>query len=144
MPQTSLPAEHLGTLTAVINQVPRVTVPDGPAGTRSIVTVTSAHFAGPRVTADMAPGTAAGDWLTVRPNGTSQLDVRLCLRTDDGADIFVHYHGLARRDSAGVTSIRSAPRFETGDERYAWLNDTFVVGVGEPTADGVRYELYAL
>lgn len=144
MPHTSLPVEHLGTLTAVTRKAPRVTVPGGPAGTRSVVTVTSAHFVGPRITADMVPGTAAGDWLTVRPNGTAQLDVRLCLRTDDGADVFVQYHGLAVTDSEGASSIRTAPRFETGDERYAWLNDTFVVGVGNTTDDGVSYELYAL
>jgi len=139
-----LPVEHIGTLTAVTTEAPRVLVPDGPAGTRSIVTVTSAHLAGPRIVADMVPGTAAGDWLTVRPNGTAQLDVRLCLRTDDGADVFVHYHGIARTDADGTTTIRTAPRFETGDERYAWLNDTFAVAVGGRTADGVSYELYAL
>ena len=119
-------------------------MPNGPAGTRSIVTVTSGHFEGPRITADMVSGTAAGDWLTVRPSGAAQLDVRLCLRTDDGADIFMHYHGLATTDADGSTSIRTAPRFETGDERYAWLNDTFAVAIGERTDDGVTYELYAL
>ena len=144
MPPSTLPAEHIGTLTAVTTEAPRVLVPDGPAGTRSIVTVTAGHLDGPRIVADMVPGSAAGDWLTVRPNGTAQLDVRLCLRTDDGADVFVHYHGLARTDADGTTSIRSAPRFETGDERYAWLNDLFVVGIGGRTDDGVSYELYSL
>lgn len=144
MPSFSLPAEHIGTLTAVTTQAPRIAVPGGPAGTRSVVTVSSARLDGPRITATMVPGTAAGDWLTVRPNGTAQLDVRLCVRTDDGADVFVQYHGLARTDADGTTTITTAPRFETGDERYAWLNDSFMVGIGKRTDDGVSYELYAI
>ena len=144
MSEHSLPAEHIGTLSATTTTAPRVTVPDGPNGTRVIVTVTAAELRGPRIDAELVPATAAGDWLTIRPNGTPELDVRLCLRTGDGADVFVHYTGLIRDNADGTSGIRVTPRFQTGDERYGWLNDTFCVGIGERTDDGVRYEIYAL
>ncbi len=118
-------------------------MPTGPPGTRSIVTVSSAHLVGPPITAEMIAGTAASDWLTVRSDRTAQLDVRLTLRTDDGADLFVHEHGLARTDD-GTTTIRTPPRVETGDQSDARSNDTFCIGIGERTRDRVRYEPFAV
>ncbi len=38
----------------------------------------------------------------------------------------------------------TAPRFETGDERYAWLNDLVCVGEGKRTETGVAYRVYAV
>ena len=40
--------------------------------------------------------------------------------------------------------IKTSPRFETGDERYEWLNNTFCVAIGTTTNDGVEYEIYAV
>ena len=42
--------------------------------------------------------------------------------------------------------LKVAPRFETGDERYAWLNSAFTVGIGAPAPDGehLSYELYII
>ncbi len=34
--------------------------------------------------------------------------------------------------------------FETGDERYAWLNDIQAVGVGKTVPGGVEYDVYQL
>jgi hypothetical protein len=143
MPLDSIPATYLGTLHAVTTAAERVTVPDGPFGTRVIVTVTSATLEGPRISASMPAGTAAGDWLTIRADGSMALDVRLCLRTGDGADIYVSYHGVGSTVD-GVARIRSAPRFETGDERYAWLNGVMAVGLGSRTETGVEYDIYAI
>ena len=35
----------------------------------------------------------SGDWITVRPNGSMKLDVRIVLSTDDGASIYMAYFG---------------------------------------------------
>ena len=86
----SLPVTYLGTLTAATNEVERPLVKGGPFGTRSVATVTSAAFEGPNISATMPEGVAAGDWLTVRADGSFSLDVRLSLppvaamRTADG------------------------------------------------------------
>ena len=43
-------------------------------------------------------------------------------------------------------SLRTAPLFETGDERYTWLNSIQAVGIGTVNDDQteVSYEVYAL
>ena len=144
MPLDALPATFIGTLSARTNDVARPMVKDGPFGTRTVATVTAATFVGPDIEASMSEGVAAGDWLTIRPNGTFALDVRLSLTTNDGADIYVSYVGLGARNEDGTARIRTSPRFETGDERYRWLNDLFCVAVGTTTPDGVEYDVYSL
>ena len=53
--------------------------------------------------------------------------MRFTLKTDDGAYIYVEYAG--RADMANGL-IATAPTFQTGDERYAWLNKIQAVGAG--------------
>ena len=139
--QTSAPPafEHLGTLR--VETGTRTVVDNGPQGTRTIVEVTGGRFEGPRMKASvLAP---AGDWITNRADGSYRLDVRLTLRTDDGALILVTYNGIGQTTSAGA-SLRTAPLFETGDSRYAWLTRLQAVGVGERVGTAVKYEIYAL
>ena len=140
----ALPAEFIGTLTASTQEVDRPVVSRGPFGTKVVATVTGGTFIGPKINASLLPGVAAGDWVTMLADGGFSLDVRLSFRTEDGADIYVTYTGFAKPNGDGTSSIRTAPRFETGDERYAWLNGLFCVAVGATTDEGVRYEVYAI
>ena len=43
----------------------------------------------------------------------------------------------------GDAYFMTQPRFETGDERYAWLNRLVTVGEGRLIPSGVEYRLYA-
>ena len=115
-------------------------VTGGPFGTKVVATVTAGTFVGPKINASLAEDVAAGDGLTVLADGTFSLDVRLSRRTDDGADIHVTYVGYGTRNDDGTARIRTAPRFETGDERYAWLNGSSVSlsAPGRPTASSTR------
>jgi hypothetical protein len=109
-------------------------VSSGSAGTRLVAEITQARFEGERLRGSSVGG-ACADWATIDADGRVQVDVRLTLLTDDGATVYVHYEG--RGDAAtGVTY--SAPLFETGDERYAWL--TRIQAVGKSTFDGTRLE----
>jgi Protein of unknown function (DUF3237) len=135
MPADSLPVEHLFTLTAKVSRV--ATIAGGPAGTRVIVNCTSGEFEGRGMRGTVV--SPSGDWVTVRPDGSLRVDVRLLLRTDDGADILMTYNGIATGDA-----IRTAPVFETGDERYAWLNATQAVATGTSGGGQVTYEIYRL
>ena len=72
-----------------------------------------------------------------------KLDVRIVLQTDDGATIYMSYFGLVTPTEGGARA-RSAPLFETGDERYAWINDVQGVGIGEVDGTTVRYQVYEL
>src|SRR5690242_1264771 len=131
--------EYLGRLRAEIGT--RTVLENGPQGTLTIVQITGGRFEGPRVKASVQ--TPAGDWITNRPDGSYKLDVRLTLRTDDGALILVTYNGIGQTTNAGA-SLRIAPLFETGDSRYVWLTRLQAVGVGERVGTTVKYDIYAL
>ena len=103
--------------------------------------IVGGRFEGPRVKASLQ--TPAGDWITNRADGTYRLDVRLTLKTDDGALILVTYNGIAQATATGA-SLRTAPLFETGDSRYVWLTRLQAVGVGERVGTAVKYDIYAL
>lgn len=137
MSATSLPVEHLFTITA--NTALTGVLANCPSGTRVMVDASSGTFEGPKLRGTVkGPG---GDWVVVRANGTMALDVRLLLETDDGALIYMTYRGIG---TAGGASIRTAPQFETGDERYAWLNDVQAVATGSAGQGSVTYEVYQL
>jgi hypothetical protein len=131
--------EYLGTLRAETGT--RTVVENGPQGTRTIVQVVGGRFEGPRLKASVQ--TPAGDWITNRADGSYRLDVRLTLKTDDGALILVTYNGIGQTTNAGA-SLRIAPLFETGDSRYVWLTRLQAVGVGERVGTTVKYDIYAL
>jgi hypothetical protein len=143
MPLDSLPCRFLGTLSVDTVTVAPHVIANGPNGTRVVATATKGTMVGPVLNAELVP-VAGGDWVTARANGTLSLDVRIVLRTHDGADLLLTYLGYGRRDDAGGLDIRVSPRFETGDERYSWLNDTFCVAYGKVDAAGVHYEVYEL
>ena len=132
---TSVPVEHLFTMHALL--APPAIVPNGPNGTRVLITVTGGTVRGPRISGELIAG---GDWVTMRSTGVGQLDVRLTIRTDDDAIVYMDYRGLIGADRVA----RVAPLFQAGDERYAWLNDVQAVAFGAPAPGEVTYEVYAL
>jgi hypothetical protein len=139
MPQNinSLPVEYLFTINATLADP--VVIPNGPLGTRVIVPCTGGTFSGPRVSGTIA--SVGADWLTMRSNGTAQLDVRIILTTDDGASIYMTYTGVMAPGADGP-QIVTAPLFQAGDERYVWLNDLQAVAIGKPGQNRVDYEVY--
>jgi len=101
-----------------------------PVGTRVVVEFERVVWSGERVRAT-SRGRTSGDWLTVGPDLTACLDFRMLLETDDGALIYVH--GLGRTDAArfqqgGANFFTMS--FETGDDRYRWLNRIQAVAKG--------------
>jgi hypothetical protein len=131
--------EHEFTFNARL--APAVQIGDGPFGRRHIREVLGGEVTGERIAGVV--GTGGSDWILVGPDGWGRLDVRLTILTDDGAAIYVRYFGVieyndaARAANAGERSseyadhyFRIAPRLETGDERYDWVNRTTFVGEG--------------
>jgi hypothetical protein len=121
-----------------------IMMPGGPLGTRITVEITSVDCRGERLRAKLK-GAAAADWAVISPAGIGLMDVRLTLETDDGALIYVSYNGRVdvSQGLEGATAY-TAPRFETGDERYAWLNKIQAVAKGVVSEGVLRYELYEL
>lgn len=134
---TSLPVEFLFHMHATLD-APAV-VAGGPHGTRVIVGINGGTVEGPRVKGTIAH--LGADWLTMRADGTAQLDVRALVHTHDGAVIHTHYTGIMAPGENGPRII-TAPLFETGDERYAWLNGVQAVATGAPGAGTVDYDVY--
>lgn len=127
----------------------------GHAGNRMIFIVKGGTFEGPRLRGELLPG--GGDWWLGRDGGIGELDVRATLRTDDGASIYTHYHGvmlitpevgakLGRGEGVGPDEfyLRTTPRFETSAEQYAWLNSVVAVGVGSAAPNQVSYRVFRI
>ena len=141
MATKQLDAEFLFTLTAEIGDTSNALIRNGPAGTRYIAPVSGGTFEGPDIAGTIVP--PGGDWVQSRPDRTVKLDVRLQLVTDDGEHILMTYQGIGTPTDDGL-SVRTAPTFETGAERYAWLNNVQAVGIGLSTGGSVTYDIYAL
>ena len=120
-------------------------------GTRVIYDVTGGTLEGPKLKGKILP--TGADWILIDDNGVGRLDVRTTFETDDGALIYVQYFGILVMDSDTATIeetqygdlyFMTQPRFETGDERYQWLNNIVVVGEGRTLPNAVEYKLYQL
>ena len=135
-PQATL--HPMATITIQLgDQIP---VGEGPKGSRVVIDVVSAEVVGKRIRASLATNDAA-DWLTLSEDGKlGALDVRLTLKTEDGAFVYVEYQGRANMET-GV--IATAPTFQTSDENYRWLNWVQAVGAGQLGENGqLVYSLY--
>src|SRR5262249_44120126 len=112
---------------------------DTPLGRRRVVPVSGGRFEGPRLRGQVLPD-VGGDWLLRRADGTFQSDVRLVLRTDDGAMISLTYRGI-RHAAAAVSErlargeevlpseyyLRTAALLETASLEHRWVNDLVAV-----------------
>ncbi len=129
-------------------------VGDGGNGRRLIAPVNSdgGVFEGPRLRGTLQPSFGA-DWVRFRDDGIGNVDVRCVLRTIDGALIHMYYDGLVfydipAVDYPGATLVHTTPRFETGHEKYRWLNTIMCVGVGKTGKNAsqrfLEYSIYAM
>ena len=125
-----------------------------PHGVRRTAPVKGGSFEGPRLRGTVVPG-AAADWLLLRSDGVLELDLRVTLRTDDGALISMKSFGLrhgppdviaalGRGDVVDPASyyFRTTPRFETAHPEYAFLNRLVAVATGDRRAAGPVYTIY--
>jgi hypothetical protein len=105
---------------------PGLPVGPGPFGNRLVVEV------------------SGGDWLIVGADGLGRIDVRVQFVTADGAAIYLQYFGLVEMNAKVQAALsdpkagtefagqyfRTCSRLETGDPRYAWVNQTVFLGEG--------------
>lgn len=146
--------EKLFTITLDVD-APLTMLGDTPIGNRRIAKVRGGHFEGPKVKGTVHD--AGGDWLLMRNDGVLTLDVRITLETDDGALIYMTYRGLRHGPDdvierlnkgepvdPGEYYFRITPLFETGDDRYAWLNKLLAVGTGHRLPTGPVYDVFSV
>ncbi len=116
-----------------------LTLPNTPSGTRLIFQVLDGSVSGDRLNATLT-GRANADWLTVGPDGTGTLDVRLLLETHDGALVLVQYQGRVDTTIPGAP-VYATPRFDSGDVRYLWLNKIQAVAKGTLDGQTLTYDV---
>ena len=124
-----------------------------PNGNRRIGLVAGGTFEGPKMKGIVLPGGA--DWIIGRPDGSTTLDVRIVLQTDDGATIGLTYRGM-RHGPADVMAkvnagemvdpslyyFRTAVFCETASEKYDWLNRVIAIGTGHRPPEGPVYDVF--
>ena len=123
-----------------------------PNGFRRIGVVPGGAFEGERLSGEVVSG---NDWQSVRMDSCIKLDVRLLLKTTDGALIVMTYTCL-RAGSPDIIQkldkgehvdpasyyFRMIPIFETSAPQYDWINRIISVGVGHRLADGPLYSIF--
>jgi hypothetical protein len=125
-----------------------------PHGTRRTVPLTGGDFEGPRLRGIVLPGGSA-DWTLLRADGVLELDLRVTLRTDDGALISMKSFGLRHGPPEVIAALgrgetvdpaayyfRTTPRFETAHPTYAFLNRLVAVASGDRRPEGPIYVIH--
>jgi hypothetical protein len=146
--------EHLFSYTVSLHMPPEVIGPV-PEGIRVTFYLSGGVVTGPRCSGKVLP--VGADWLLIRKDGIGVVDVRSTLQTDDGALIYVTYNGVLDPGTDGYEAflngtlpakfpIRTAPRFQTANPVYAWMNRVQAYGVGEVDMvnASVTYHVYAV
>ena len=124
-----------------------------PGAYRRVGVVPSGIFDGERLSGQVLDG--GSDWQNVHSDGSTTLDVRLVLKTTDGALIGMTYRGI-RHGAPDVIALlekgeaadpadyyfRIAPLFETAVPDHAWLNNIIAIGIGHRRADGATYSIF--
>jgi len=134
---------------------PPIELGTGKAGVRRIIPIIGGTVTGARLSGRIL--NLGADWQTIFPEGSAELDTRYAMETHDGALIdirnFGFRHGpaevlarVARGEAVDPAEyyMRTQPRLETGDPRYAWVNRTIFVGTGARFASAVRVQIYEL
>jgi len=102
----------------------------GPHGTQSITAITSGNFSGPLLNGILLP--VGGDWGVADANGTFYPDVRQTFQTNDGAIIQVYEAGASQTDK----TVHVHMTFETGSQKYWWLNSVVAIGIIRAQSSG--------
>jgi hypothetical protein len=147
---TALPVEHLFDMHVDLQPAQPISTP---VGSRLTFITTGGVIEGPKLEGELLPG--GGDWLLVGSDGTGRVDVRATLRTHDGALIHYESRGIIKIPADGIqrlaegevlpfdeTYVRTTPRFETADERYAWLSEVVAVGYNILSPNHIDYRIY--
>ena len=148
-----LALRHITDLTVTLDPIRHMG--SGRAGTRRIIPIVGGAAQGPLINGKIL--NVGADWQTQFASGLTELDTRYAIETDDGATIEIQNYGyrhgpaevldaLVRGEDVppGAYYMRTHARLETGDERYAWVNQTLFVGNGARLNGLVQMSLFAL
>ena len=128
-----------------------IEIGDVGTGIRRVIPILGGTFEGPLLKGKVLPGGA--DYQLIRNDGVTELLAHYTIQTDDGVPIYVvnqgYRHGpkeimdqIIRGESVPNDSYYfiTSPKFETGSEKYDFLNKSIFVGKGVRTPADVQIE----
>lgn len=131
---------------------PLLVVGQTPNAFRRIGVIHGGSFEGERLSGEVLSG---NDWQAVRADSCIKLDVRLVLKTTDGALIVMTYQCLRAGPPNVIEKLdkgepvdprsyyfRMNPMFETSAQKYDWLNRIIAIGAGHRLPDGPLYSIF--
>ncbi|HTV48569.1 MAG TPA: DUF3237 domain-containing protein [Phycisphaerae bacterium] len=133
---------------------PLLVVGQTPDVFRRIGIVQGGSFEGERLSGEVVAGL---DAQSVRTDSCIRLDVRLVLRTTDGALIVMTYQCLRAGPPSIIEKLdrgetvdpmnyyfRMNPMFETSSPKYDWINRIIAIGIGHRLPDGPLYSIFEI
>jgi hypothetical protein len=145
-----LPVEHLFDMKVDLEPAQLI---ETAVGNRMIFISKGGRIEGPRLNGELLPG--GGDFLNIGTDLVGRADIRATIRTDDDALIYYTGLGVIKIPADGLqrladgeripfeeSYVRIAPRWETSDERYAWLSETVAISHNELSQDHIDYRIY--
>jgi Protein of unknown function (DUF3237) len=131
---------------------PLLVVGETPDAFRRIGIVQGGSFEGDRLSGEVLTG---NDWQMVRKDNCLRLDVRVVLKTTDGALIVMTYQAFRSGPASALEKLdkgeavdpasyyfRMIPIFETSAPKYDWMNRIVAVGIGHRRTDGPIYSIF--
>jgi hypothetical protein len=131
---------------------PLLVVGQTPDAFRRVGVIQGGSFEGERLSGEVVGGI---DMQAVRTDSCIKLDVRLVLKTTDGALIVMTYHCLRAGPPSIIEKLdkgeavdprsyyfRMNPMFETSAPKYDWMNRIIAVGTGHRLPDGPLYSVF--
>ncbi len=126
-----------------------------PAGVRANLYATGGEVTGPKLLGKVRP--VGGDWLTLRTDGVSVLDVRNTLEVGEGAIVDVSLAGVGDLGADGyerflrgelppTVALRGSARLLSAHPDFVWLNRLQCLAVGEFDSQNSRagWDVYAV
>lgn len=123
------------------------------SGIRRVIPITGGTFEGPDLKGIILPGGA--DYQLIRHDGVTEVVAHYTIQTDDGIPIYVvnkgYRHGpkaiidkLIRGEEVpdGSYYFKTSPVFETGSEKYDYLNKMIFIGEGIRKPSYVKIEVF--
>ncbi len=131
---------------------PLLVVGQTPDAFRRIGVIQGGTFEGERLSGEVVNG---NDWQVVRTDSCIKLDVRLVLRTTDGALIVMTYQCLRTGPRSVIEKLdkgesvdpasyyfRMNPMFETSAQKYNCINRIIAIGTGHRLPEGPIYSVF--
>jgi hypothetical protein len=124
-----------------------------PYGRRRIFHFDAGSFEGPKLKGKVLPG--GGGRSLIRRDDVMEVDVRLVLETDDKHQIYTAWKGIRHGPKEVMERLyrgemvdpqdyyfRATPYFETGSEKYDWMNRVCSIAKGSLSANARTLDVF--